>query len=286
MGVYFFLLVQQLIAGGTHIVAKAIVGDIEPVTLTLLRSTLTAALLMAFLLLKRPHWRIERIDYLKLLWLSLLAVPVNQFLFFHGISRTTASNSALLFATTPVVVLVLSNLILREKLTWRKVLGVAVAVAGVSAVIFEHGFALDSGATYGNLVLLVSVISWAFLTIHGKPMVMKYGAPCITVFTLIIGMFLYLPVALHLGIHISLSSFSLMHWQGLLYFVVGTSIFSKLLWYLALARIDASKVAVFANIQPFVTTILAVILLGQEVTATFVVGGFVTIAGVVLVQFG
>lgn len=286
MSVYFFLIIQQLIAGGTHIVAKAILRDIDPVTLTLLRAIVSAVLMVAVFLIKERQWKIERGDYLKVIWLSLLAVPINQFLFFYGISRTTASNAALLYTTTPVVVLILSRMILKEPVTWKKVIGVVVALIGVSFVIFEDGFYLNSSHTHGNLIIVVAVFAWALFTIYGKPMIMKYGALYVTCLTLILGMVLYFPFGLLFGNGISLPSLTLFHWEGLLYLGIGTSFLGYFLWYYALGRMEASKVAIFSNAQPFFATILAVIFLGQDVSATFVVGGFITICGVVLVQLG
>ena len=286
MSVYFFLIIQQLIAGGTHIVAKAILRDIDPVTLTLLRAIVSAVLMVAVFLIKERQWKIERGDYLKVIWLSLLAVPINQFLFFHGINHSTAPNAALLYATTPVVVLILSRIMLGEAVTWKKVVGVGLALAGVSSVIFEHGFALNSDHTYGNLVLVIAVLTWSLFTINGKPLIMKYGAFYITSVVLILGMVFYLPIGLLFGTRVSLSSLSLVHWEGLLYFGIGTSFLGYFLWYYALGRMEASKVAIFSNAQPFFATILAVIFLGQEISAAFVVGGIITICGVVLVQLG
>ena len=99
-------------------------------------------------------------------------------------------------------------------------------------------------------------------------------------------MILILPIEFLFGDQVSLSSLSLAHRQGLLYLTLGTSFLGYFLWYYALGRIEASKVAIFANAQPFLTTVLAVIFLGQGVSATFIVGGLITICGVVLVQFG
>jgi drug/metabolite transporter (DMT)-like permease len=286
MSVYVVLVFQQLIAAGTHIVAKTVVQDIEPVSLTFFRSIVTAALLVIALLLRRTRWRIERRDYLSLIWLSLLAVPINQFLFFDRISRTTASNAALLYATTPVVVLVLSRFILKELLTWKKVVGVIIALIGVTFIIFEDGFELNSSHTYGNLLLMVAVLAWSLFTIFGKPMIQKYGAFYVTSLVLIIGMVLYLPIGLLVGSPIPLESLSARDLEGLLYFAVGTSFLGYFLWYFALGRMEAGKVAIFSNAQPFLTTLLAVVLLSQSVSPTFVLGGVVTISGVVLVQFG
>lgn len=286
MSVYLSLVFQQLIAGGTHIVAKALVHDVEPARLTFLRSILSGFLMIGILIVKDRKWRIERKDIPKLLGLSLLAVPINQFLFFHGINHSTASNAALLYATTPVLVLILSRLILGERVTWKKVLGVILALIGVSSVIFEHGFEIGSGYTYGNLVLVVAVLAWALYTIYGKPMIMKYGALYVTSLTIAIGMFIYFPIGVLFGGSLSLSSLSQADWEGLVYMVVGTSFLGYYLWYYALEKTEASKVAIFSNIQPFLTTILAVIFLSQGVSGTLVIGGIITIGGVILVQLG
>jgi drug/metabolite transporter (DMT)-like permease len=285
MSVYFVLVTQQLIAGGTHIIAKAIVQDIEPATLTLLRSVLTAVLLVIAFLVRKIQWKIERRDYLNLVWVSLLAVPVNQFLFFYGISRTTASNAALLYATTPVVVLVLSRLILKESLTWKKVVGVIIALIGVTSVIFEDGFEMNSSHTYGNLLLVAAVFAWSLFTISGKPLIERYGAFYVTSLVLIIGMVLYLPIGLLFGNRISLLSLSTSDWEGLVCFSIGTSFLGYFLWYYALGRMEASKVAIFSNAQPFLTTLLAVVFLSQSVSTSFILGGLVTISGVTLAQF-
>lgn len=286
MSVYFSLVFQQLLAGGTHIVAKATLHDIDPITLTLLRSILAACIMALFVLLKKPLLKIERVDYLRIFWLSLLAVPINQFVFLYGISQTTASNAALLYATTPVVVLILSRIILKEPATWRKIVGVIVALVGVVVVIFEDGFQLNSAHTQGNLLLVVAVLAWSLTTIYGKPMIRKYGAFYVTSLVLVAGMVLYLPLGILYGNLTLLSALSAPDWWGVLYLGIGTSILGYFFWYYPLGKIDASKVAIFSNAQPFFTTILAVILLGQDISTTFALGGLVTITGVVLVQFG
>jgi len=286
VSVYFFLVIQQMIAGGSHIVGKAVLRDIDASSLTLFRSILSAVPMLIILAARRNHWRVAREDYSKLLWLSFLAVPVNQFIYLYGLSFTSPSNSALLYATTPVVVLVLSRLFLGERISWKKIFGMSLALGGVTSVIFEHGFALNSSATYGNLVLAVGVLCWAYMTIYAKPLIEKYGPLYISAVTLVIGMVLYLPIGMSLGKPMSFTSLSAGDWAGLTYFAVATSIISHFLWYFALGRIEASKVAVFTNGQPFFATLLAVFFLSQDLSVTFVVGGLVTVCGVVLVQLG
>ncbi len=286
MGVYFVLFFQQLIVSGTHIIAKAIVRDIDSVTLTTLRSVISGLGLLLMFLIKEKRLKIRKEDYKKIFWLGLISVPINQFLFLYAIGYTTASNAALLYAATPMAVLIFSRILLKELITWKKVLGVATAFTGIAIVIFEKGLDFKSEFTYGNILIFIGMLSWALYTIYGKPLIMKYGALHVTAVTMIFGTILFLPLGLYSTIQFPFSSLSLVHWEGVFYLAVGTSIFGYFLWYYALGRIEASKVAIFANGQPIMTTLLAVLFLGQAVSVNFIIGGIITIAGVILTQFG
>jgi len=286
MTVYFVLLFQSLIASGTHIVAKVVVKDVEPVTLTMLRSSMAAVALFLIILVRKTKFPFAREHYKTILLLSFLAIPVNQFLFLTAMKFSTPSNAALLYSTTPTIVLLITFFSGRERLTKKKTLGVLIALCGAMLIIFEHGIDLHSDYTLGNILLAIAVVSWAFYTVGGREMVLQYGAFPISAATMIIGTVMYLPIGIMNTVRFDYASLTWGHWAGLLYLSLGTSIFSYFLWYYALERIEASKVSIFSNLQPVLTTVLAVVLLGQVVTATFVVGGVIAVAGVILTQFG
>lgn len=286
MSVYISLLFQSLISSGTHIVAKLVVKDIEPLTLTMVRSGLAAVGLLAAVLIRRNRPSIAREDYGPMALLSFLAIPANQFLFLTAVKHTTATNASLMYATTPAVVLVLSSLMGKEKLSVMKSAGVGVAFFGVLLVVFEHGIDLSSDYTLGNLLLVAAVLSWALYTVQGRPMILKYGAFTTSAVTMIAGTIMYVPIgALHAA-EFDYTRLTPAHWLGLAYLSVGTSIFAYFLWYYALGRIEASKVAIFSNLQPIMTTLLAFFLLGQPISATFIAGGCIALAGIVLTQYG
>ena len=83
-----------------------------------------------------------------------------------------------------------------------------------------------------------------------------------------------------------IAAFSVSDWLGILYLGIGTSIVGYVLWYYAIGRIDVSKVAVFANGQPVLATVLAMIFLDYTITGNFVVGGIMTLTGVIMTQLG
>lgn len=284
MNIYVVLILQLLVASGTHIVAKAVTADVDPVTLTFLRTIISGLGMILLLRARKISWKVDRADVKRLLLLGLLGIPLNQFLYLYGIGFTTAANGALLYATTPVLVMVLSNILLKEKVTVRKAAGILLAFGGVVIVIFERGLDFSSGYTYGNIVIFVAVIAWGLFTVLGRPLILKYGALKITCLAMLAGTAMYFPVGVVGAIVNPIHDISATDWIGILYLGIGTSIVGYVLWYYAIGRIDVSKVAVFANGQPILATVLAMIFLDYVITGNFVVGGIMTLAGVILTQ--
>jgi len=286
MFIYFVLLVQQFIASGTHIIAKVVVQDVEPFTLTLMRSVLAAVGFLIIAAVRRTRFRFERKDYPLLLFLSFLAVPVNQFLFLLSMKYTVPTNAALFYAATPALVLFISYLMRQEIITWKKGLGVAIAFGGILLIVFEKGINLQSDMFLGNVLLLIAVIAWVFYTVLGRRLIVRYGAFTTSSFTMIVGGIMFVPIGVTRLSWTELSYLTIGDWGGLLYLALGTSIISYWIWYYALGKVAATKVAIFSNLQPVLTTILAMMLLQQAITTEFIIGGTVALAGVVLAQFG
>lgn len=286
LNIYIVIFIQLLITGGTHIVAKAVVTDIDAVTLTFVRSLVSSVGLLALFIVREKRLKIEKKDWRMMFILGFLGLVINQFFYLHGLKFSTAANGALLYATTPVMVLVLSHFMLGERITRRKTAGVLLAFAGITIVIFERGVDFSSNYAFGNLMILIAVLAWAFFTILGKPMILKYGAFHTTCVAMISGMFLFFPVGLASSLSFPFAAITPLQWGGILYLGIGTSILGYVLWYYVLGRIEVSKAAVFANGQPIIATLLSLIFLDYSITGQFVVGGVVTIAGVVITQLG
>ena len=284
--VFFVLLLQSLISSGTHIIAKAVVKDIDPFTLTMLRSAIATVILAAVMLVRKQPLAIEPRHFRSMLTLSIVAIPVNQFLFLTAMRYTTPSNAALLYSMTPVIVLLIVSFSRKERLSKTKAAGILIAFGGALSIIFEHGIDFHSEYTFGNILLALAVISWAWYTVAGRPMVLRYGAFPTIAMTIMLGTVVYTPIGITQTLRFNYAAISWAHWGGVLYLSVGTSVVSYYLWYFALGRTEASKVAIFTYLQPVLTTLLAVILLGQSISATFVIGGLIAVAGVVLAQFG
>lgn len=281
------LIFQQLIASGTHVIAKGITEEIAPHTVLFYRSATAALVYLAwFFINKRKFKQIEKKDLWTLLLLAFLNIPLNQFLFFVSIELTTPPKVALAYALTPAFVFIIAAIFLKERATKLKLFGVILAIAGTFVVIFERGVDLSAGYFVGDLLALTASLSWAIYTVVGKNFSTKYGAIYSTGLSMIWGFFLYLPIYLILPAKTSIYAFSTINWLQILYLGVMTSGLGYALWYYALKKIEASKLSVFNNLQPIFTTIMTVIFFDFDLTITFVIGGIIIIAGVIMTQKG
>lgn len=284
---YWILILQQLIASTTHIVAKFLVLTLNPTTILLLRASIASLAYLSILILQKSKLlRIDRKDFIPFLILGLINIPMNQFLFFKSLEFTSPANVALAYALTPAFVIVIAMIFLGEKATKLKLLGIIISFGGTVFVLFEKGIDLKSDNFFGNGLALLASLSWAVYTVLGKKYVQKYGATYTSAVTMVFGLLLYLPVFGLYGDSSEIAIVSGVDFLRIIYLGVITSGVGYALWYYSLKKLEASKVSVFNNLQPVLTTLMAVFFFDQLITIPFLLGGILTITGVILTQKG
>ena len=274
------LLVQTVISGGTYLVAKRALAEVPVATLVLWRFLLSGtvfSLLVA--LLPGPTLPPRRAVPATFL-LGFLAGPLNQGLFFAGLQRSTASHAALLYALTPIGVYAYSVLRGRESPSARAGLGLLLALAGALVLLLAHGLRALHGVFVGDVLILGAVSAWVIYTAEGKAFIGEHGALRATAWSMIAGALWLVPLApwvLRPDLVVGASGLVK---GAIAYLALLTSVVSYLLWYWALGRTDASKVAVFSNLQPVATALAAWLVLGEHIGWEVAVGGALVLAGV------
>ncbi len=286
--IYFYPIVQQIIGSTTHIVAQDASEHVEPGLLLLLRAVAASLVFLMILFATERRWnvfhKIARGDVGRLVLLGVLNVPLNQLLFLHGIKFTTPANSALLYAMTPAMVFLFTAIQHSERPSLKKGFGIAIAFAGVGIIMFERGVELRAEHTTGNILIFLAVVAWSLFTMLGRPLVLKYGAVYITALNMIVGTLIYLPLGLLTSNLSAISGISSVSWGEVAYLALISSVLNYVLWYLSLVKLEATRVAVFQNLQPIITTFMALYLGRVVLTGQFVVGGILALAGVLLVE--
>jgi len=289
---YGALLVHTLLSSANYLFAKRALMEIPALPLGLLRFTGASVLLVVLLRrVKPPGERLPPREWRrKLLFLAVVGVPVNQGFFLYGLQLSTAAHAALLYTLTPLIVLLLAQALIGEFPGWRAAMGTALALGGTLYVLFQRGVDLSRGPLVGDLLLIVAVVAWSLYTAEGREVVGKLGAVPVIAWTIIGGTILYLPLGLGAllvpAYRADIARASAEAWWGVAYLIVMTSVVSYLLWYWALGYLAAARVAVFTNLQPLATALMAQAMLGERITVGFYVAAAVVIGGVLLAQWG
>lgn len=287
--VYAALLGQVLISAGTYLVAKVALRAFGPWVLLALRFLIAApafALLLAVgqgPALPRGLW--GRKGEL----LALACGPINQLLFLAGLSASTPTHAALLYALTPIGVYLLARLRLNERPSRLKLLGIGLAFAGVALVLASRGGAGDPARVatlHGDLLILAAVGAWVLYSVEGKKIAARDGSMQPAGWASILGLLGMAPAMPWLLRPAVLAAAPTSAWMGALYLALVTSVLSYFLWYYALRRLEASKVAVFANLQPVATALLARAFYGEALPLPLLAGGTLVLAGVYLTERG
>ena len=297
MAMYLLLLVQQLIASSTHLVADTVTIIVHPTIVVGLRAVFACMFFGAYVMIRRGSLRSVRPEDRPRIWLlGMLNIPLNKLLFLSGVDLSTAPNASLAYALTPAFVLLISVLAYRQRPGRSQVIGMLLAMLGAAIVLVDRGARLDDGLVLGNIMVLCAALAWSLYTMLGRDLATYYGGFHLTAMTMFTGAILYVPVwAVLYGIDVvpfdigplvqTVDGISPMTiWGQIMYLGIVTSGLGFGLWYVALARLDAARLSVFNNLQPVLTTVLAWVLLGTVPTSVFVIGGVVALAGVVLTQ--
>lgn len=296
---------QTIMAIVTFFVAKDALHALPVEPLILIRAGVAGLLLTALVFvpgLSEPaEWR--RGDVLRLAGLGLLVVPGNQVLFFMGLARSSAAHAALLYGLTPALVLLIGRVRGTERLTPARVGGIAAAFAGVVVVLFgpallgaaappspaiaDAGFrarqVAGPDAMRGDLIILVAVFAWAFYTAFSRDLIRRLGTVRATAGGLGIGALLYAPFALPAALRVDYATVSAEVWLALAWLAIASSTLSYLAWYYAIRRLDPSRVAIFNNLQPIGTALVAWAL-GAPPHASLFLGAALVVSGVLLAQ--
>lgn len=284
-------------AAGTYVLSKLAADGFEsPEALTLARALGSTILLLLLTGSVIPKPDFDGPTWAKLLGLGVLYVPVNQYLYVRGLKSSVPSHGALLYALTPLGVLLFTSWLERRFPPRWKALGVLVALCGAIVVLapWDEGEAA-ARVRHGDLLLLAAVGSWVFCTVGTRALSRRHDPRTVTAWTLILGSLATMPIGGLALKNTDWSSLSGGAWIGFLWMVVITSVVMNLFWAKLLKHLHAVDVAICMNAQPPATALLQTTLaaagpawLGSAVAEPlqwpFFAGMGLVLAGVVMVQ--
>lgn len=262
------------------IVTRVSVSSTPQLTLMFFRMLVAAIVFLPFFI-KSKVWKKEKFG--QLLFVSILST-VNVLFFMWGIKYTTASASQLIYAAGPILTIIISNILWREKYEFRTVIGIAIGLIGIAVILVssavEKGETI-SGGIVGNISMSVAMLGWLFYILLSKKLseyfnAVEIGSTSILVSLIISSVMMFLQLRLNnQNIVFSVNLVSVSLFLGLF----GTFVTYMLMQY-AIKYLSPLTVNLTSYIQPVTTTLLAVGLLGEKLTLTFLLGGALIFLGV------
>lgn len=284
---YARLVAVPAIWGGTFVGGKYVVAVLSPLMGSFARYVVAcAALLVAAFVLEGGLPKLTRRQLLGTLVLGLLGVFAYNLFFMGALARLPASRAALIIALNPVITISLSSLVLGERLSPLRWVGVAVALSGVWIVV-SHGDIVSiasAGVGVGELFMLCAVTSWALYTVIGRQVLKGLSPLAATNYAALWGTAMLGAVAApHFG-ELAAEQFDWKVIVALLYLgILGTAV-AFVWYYTSIKRLGASVSAIFTNLVPVFGVLISVLVLGESLLASMLIGGAVAICGVMMVS--
>jgi drug/metabolite transporter (DMT)-like permease len=261
-------------------VSKYILDEgFHPLAYSSLRYACAALLFAGITLAWEGSLLIERRD-LPLIALGTTVLFVNQLGFVYALRFTTATTVALLFGTLPVFTALFARGSGVEHLSRRFWLAAGLSFAGVALVAIGSGGHLSTNLKGDGLALL-GAATWAVYSVLISPLMRRYSPFRLSAVFLIAVTVLLTAVGSR-QIADQSFDFGALVWIGFAFAVLGPLVATNLLWFTAIDRVGPSRASLFANLQPFLAAIVALVLLAENITAVQIIGGLGIAGGIVL----
>jgi drug/metabolite transporter (DMT)-like permease len=261
-------------------VSKYILDEgFHPLAYSAVRYVCAALIFVAITLVWEGSLRIGRAE-LPLMVLGTALLFTNQLSFVYALKFTSATTVALLFGTLPIFTALLARGSGVEELSARFWTAALLSFAGVALVAVGSGGDLSTDLKGDGLAVL-GAITWAGYSVGISPLMRRYSPFRLSAIFLAA---VTVPLALagsHQLVHQSFD-FGALVWLGFAFAVVGPLVTTNFLWFTAIDRVGPSRASLFANLQPFLAAIVALLLLSEHITRLQIAGGLAIGGGIVL----
>ena len=228
--------------------------------------------------------KIDRADFPRIIWAAFFGVALNMLSFFKGLSLTSPISASVIMVSTPMIVLVLSAIIIKERMRKRMVFGIILGLIGTAfLILYGKSIRNATNASLGNFLVFVNATSYGLYLVLVKKLMDKYNAFTFVKWIYLIGFLMVLPFGW--------GEFETVNWALMpmdMYWKIGfVVVFSTFLTYLlnllSMKELKPTTIAVFVYLQPVFATVFAISLGKDELTLVKIVSAILIFTGVYLV---
>jgi drug/metabolite transporter (DMT)-like permease len=276
------LIVVVIIWGTNYTVVKEALDTFPAMAFMALRFGI-AAVAMAVLLWRLEGWRpLPRATLLRLVGLGLVGNTLYQLCFMVGISHTTAANSGMLAAVTPVLVTVLGGVLGLDRFTRPLAVALVLAVPGMLLVVGARGPHLSAETRLGDLLILGGSVCWAIYTVGLRALSTELSALRLTAVTMITGAPGVVLVGLPAVLRLEPARIGVGAWAGVVYSALIPLVLAYVVWSRSVQRVGSSRTSLYNTGIPVVAALTAWAVRGERPTGLQTLGAVLILSGVLM----
>jgi drug/metabolite transporter (DMT)-like permease len=267
--------------GGMYVVSKVVLEIIPPFSLVTIRLIL-GTITLAIVLFLRGFPSISRGQIGQVLGVGFVGYGISLSLQFLGTKLSTAANGSLVTSATPAFVLLFAWILLKEKITARRLMALFLATLGVIAVIDPRSAQLNPDLFLGNLMLIGAAVTWALYSVLVRKVTQNTDVLLFSLIAFLGGLPVVIPAGAWELSTVGMGSITPGVIAGVLFLGIISTALAMVLWNTAFAFVDASVASLTFFAQPVVGTLLGWFFLKETITPLFLLGGLLIGIGLVI----
>jgi len=248
----------NLIYGANYSIAKDVMPNfIHPFGLVLCR--VIGAVVLFWFIYAFSYEKVAKKDFLLLGLCGLFGVAANQLMFLYGLDNTTPINAGIIMVSNPIMVLIASAFILKNKITITKVSGIALGIIGaLLLLLFKGNFSFGSENLKGDIFIFLNAMSYGIYLVIAVPLMRKYKPITVMSWVFAFGLIMVFPFGFEEFKQIEWVSFTPIIWWKFIFIVVATTFLAYLFNIYGLKRLSPSIVSTYIYLQPLLATLIAI----------------------------
>lgn len=281
---HLMLIAVALIFASNFVVGKTLIG-IPPVFIGMARFLVAGIIYLPFLIVKRkqlPHGKV----WIVILIMGFTGVFLFNPIIYFGLHYTTSINATLINSFNPMVIAFLSSVWLKEKISWPTLTGLITGFFGICFIVGRGSFIniLKLNLNPGDLIIFLTTFIWATYTILIRK-TMKLFSPVIgTMLATMTGLLFLIPAAVVENIWLPLPPLNAAVIISLIYLGIFPSVIAFLFWNAGVSKVGPAQAGVYYNLIPVFNFLLASQLLNEQIRSYHVIGGLITLIGILISQ--
>jgi drug/metabolite transporter (DMT)-like permease len=278
-----YLILANIIWGASFPIYKWSLEEVPPFTFVFIRFFVAALIILPFII---KRLKILRQDYKNLILVSIIAITIQIPLLFFGLKLTPSINAPIIIAFGPIILIIASIIFLKEKPNPKVISGTIISLLGVFAIILLPFLASGiTGSLLGNLLIFAATICSVIQALLLKKLTVRNDPLTVTFWMFLIGSIPLIPFVVWESQSFNLfTDITTKGLFGILYGIYFAAILAHYFYAYGIKNVKASEVGIFSYVDPLATIAVAVPLLNESITASYLIGAMLVFLGIFIAE--